>query len=144
MDFSKIQSFKNLAKKEEIYVDIEKDTIIYKIAFVSIVSAALLLIHYVHYMDIHYTNTVLVRFLQFSAIFFIIFNIALYLGYEMYNVLFLFFLVMSTPYLYHFLNKLMEFTMNFSFKTVKGRIYILTSFLFAIAVFLIIKQIAFS
>ena len=82
MDFSKIQSFKNLAKKEEIYVEIEKDTIIYKIAFVSIVSAALLLIHYVHYMDIHYTNTVLVRFLQFSAIFFIIFNIALYLGYE--------------------------------------------------------------
>ena len=52
----------------------------------AIVSAALLLIHYVHYMDIHYTNTVLVRFLQFSAIFFIIFNIALYLGYEMYNV----------------------------------------------------------
>lgn len=142
MDFSKIESLKKLAKKDTITETAtnSEDLEIIKLAFISLVCAILFLIHYIHYMDIQYTRTVIVRLFQFFLSFFILFNIAIYLGYDMNDIIFRFIFIMSIPYIYYIFQKLFNFTRKISFKTVKGRIYLVSSFLFIVAMFLILRQ----
>lgn len=142
MDFSKIESLKKLAKKDTLTETDGNsgDLVIIKLAFITLVCAVLFLIHYIHYMDIQYTRTVIIRLFQFFLSFFILFNIAIYLRYDMYDIIVGFIIIMSIPYIYHIFQKLFNFTRQISFKTVKGRIYLVSSFLFIVAMFLILRQ----
>jgi hypothetical protein len=143
MDFSKFEKLRALTERKTTVIE-QGDNKIVKMALVSVVCATVLLIHYVQYMNIQYTTTVIARFLQFWFLFFIIFGVAMYLEYNEFNVIINFFILMSLPYIYQLLEYVFNYMKKLSFYTVKGRIYILTTFLFVVAMFLIVRQFLFS
>ena len=143
MDFSKFEKLSPLTNRGSSVIE-SGDPKIIKIAFVSIACALILLIHYVQFMNIQYTSTMIARFSQFSVIFFLIFLLSVYLEDTIYDVVVSFFLLMSIPYLYYLFKYIFNYMKKLSFYTVEGRIYILTSSLFLVAMFLILRQILFS
>lgn len=143
MDFSKFEKLRPLTERETSIIN-NGDMKIIKTALISVVCAVVLLVHYIHYMNIQYTTTVLMRFFQFWFLFFVIFIVAIYLEYSEHDILINFFLLMSIPYIYHLLVYIFKYMKQLSFYTVKGRIFILTTFLFVVAMFLILRQILFS
>ena len=135
-----MKNFKKLTKNKIVPQGDDVGMKAFKFAFVSIVLAAFTLIHYIHYMDIKYSTTILSRFFYFFILFYIIIYIAMYYKYEMSDIFLVYFIIMSIPYLYYLGQYIIKLSTYLTLNTVKGRIYILTSFLTLFAIGLITDQ----
>ena len=134
MDFTKYSKLKQLAPTTTSGQQNIGDIASYKIALVSIVMSIFTLIHYIHYVNIKYSTTVLARFFQFFIMLYIIFLIAVYFKYTINDIVLVYFAVMSIPYVYYLCEYILGLTSYLTLNTVKGRIYMLTTFMTLIAI----------
>ena len=134
MDFTKYDKLKKLAPTTTIEQKNIGDIAAYKIALVSIVMSIFTLVHYIHYVNIKYSTTALARFFQFFIMFYIIFLIAIYFRYTVNDIVIVYFVIMSIPYVYYLCEYILGLTSYLTLNTVTGRIYMLTTFMTLIAI----------
>ena len=95
---------------------------IYYIVFLALLFNVVFLFHYIHILKIEYTQTFILRFLQYFLAFFIMLYILFYNGYSVESVAGVGLFIIMLPYLYFLFKAFMEFLNTLTLRTVRGRI----------------------